>query len=259
LEALVDRYRSVPVPERGRWLGRFLASAGPGYLISVGQMDPGNCATDITGGSRFGYALLAVILLSNLMAICCWRSRYDLELQPARSHAGLSCALFETRQYRSVDHVRGGNHCMRCRRGHWHSDRPAVAVRPSADNGRADHRTRHLTAAPYEQGFPFSLEAFVITLLVVIAACFTIQIAAAAPSVTAVLRGFVPSAQIVTNYEMLYAAIGIIGATVMPHNIYLHSSIVQTRALRAHRGRALRRDTLGYSRQHHRADARAFH
>ncbi|MFC0403058.1 Nramp family divalent metal transporter [Paraburkholderia rhizosphaerae] len=229
--SLPEVHRSIGVPGRGRWVGRFLAFAGPGYLISVGYMDPGNWATDIAGGSRFGYTLLAVILLSNLMAIL---------LQALSVRLGVATG-------RDLAQACRENYSKPVNLGLWIACEAAIIACDLAEVIGTAIALQLLFGIPLiagaiitaldaflllllmNRGFRF-LEAFVITLLLVIALCFAFQIVAAAPPVAAVLRGFVPSPEIVTNPEMLYLAIGIIGATVMPHNLYLHSSIVQTRA-----------------------------
>jgi manganese transport protein len=229
--SLPEVYRSVHVPDGGKWLRRFLAFAGPGYMISVGYMDPGNWATDIAGGSRFGYTLLAVILLSNLMAIL---------LQALSVRLGIATG-FDLAQACRAHYSKPVNFAL------WVACELAIIACDLAEVIGTAIALQLLFGIPLiagalitafdaflllilmNKGFRF-LEAFVISLLIVIAVCFTVQIVAAAPPLAAVLRGFVPSPEIVTNREALYVAIGIIGATVMPHNLYLHSSIVQTRA-----------------------------
>ncbi|MDL2401792.1 Nramp family divalent metal transporter [Rhizobium mayense] len=222
---------TVHVPHAGSWVRRLIAFLGPGYMISVGYMDPGNWATDLAGGAQFGYTLLSVIMLSNLMAIL---------LQALAARLGI---------------VTGRDLAQACRD---HYSRPvnlalwfacelaiiacdlaevigtAIALQllfgiPLIGGALITALDAFLLLLLMNKGFRF-LEAFVIALLIVIAVCFAIQIAAAAPPAAAVLKGFIPSSEIVTNHEMLYIAMGIIGATVMPHNLYLHSSIVQTRA-----------------------------
>src|ERR1700754_4593767 len=229
--SLPEGYRSVRVPDGGMWLRRFLAFAGPGYMISVGYMDPGNWATDIAGGSRFGYTLLAVILLSNLMAIL---------LQALSVRLGIATG-FDLAQACRAHYSKPVNFAL------WVACELAIIACDLAEVIGTAIALQLLFGIPLiagalitaldaflllllmNKGFRF-LEAFVISLLIVIAVCFAVQIVAAAPPIAAVLRGFVPSSEIVTNREALYVAIGIIGATVMPHNLYLHSSIVQTRA-----------------------------
>ncbi|WP_279358462.1 Nramp family divalent metal transporter [Methylobacterium indicum] len=222
---------SVPVLATGSWFRRLLAFLGPGYMVSVGYMDPGNWATDIAGGSQFGYTLLAVILLSNLMAVV---------LQALAARLGIAT---------------GRDLAQACRDAYsrpvgialWLACEAAIIACDLAEVIGTAIALKLLFGLPLlagalltgldvllilllmRRGFR-ALEAFVIALLTIIFACFAVQIAMAAPPIRDVLGGFVPSATIVTDPAALYLAIGIIGATVMPHNLYLHSSIVQTRA-----------------------------
>ncbi|MDE2378361.1 Nramp family divalent metal transporter [Bradyrhizobium sp.] len=222
---------TVAIPSGGHWLRRLLAFAGPGYLVSVGYMDPGNWATDLAGGSKFGYALLSVILLSNLMAILLQALAARLGIATDRDLAQACRATYSP----AVNFLLW----IACEAAIIACDLAevigtAIALKllfgiPLIGGALIAALDAFLLLLLMNRGFRF-LEAFVIALLVVIAVCFTIQIAAAAPPVAGVLRGFAPSTEIFTNAEMLYIAIGIIGATVMPHNLYLHSSIVQTRA-----------------------------
>lgn len=222
---------SVPVPEGGSWLRRLLAFIGPGYMVSVGYMDPGNWATDLAGGSQFGYLLLSVILLSNLMAILlqalaarlgiatgldlaqACRARYSrpvsLLLWLACEIAIIACDLAEVIGTAIALNLLFGIPLM------WGAILTALDV--------------FLILLLMNRGFRW-LEAFVIALLTLIFVCFGVQMVLAQPSLAAIVDGFLPKAEIVTNPAALYLAIGIIGATVMPHNLYLHSSIVQTRA-----------------------------
>jgi manganese transport protein len=229
--SLSEVHASIPVPSDGRWLKRLIAFSGPGYLVSVGYMDPGNWATDIAGGSRFGYTLLSVILLSNLMAIFLQALAARLGIATGRDLAQACRDAYP----RSVGFVL------------WAACEIAIIACDLAEVIGTAIALKLLFGLPLvagaliaaldvflllllmNRGFRF-IEAAIVTLLVVIAACFAVQIALAAPQLRAVLGGFVPSREIISNPEMLYIAIGIIGATVMPHNLYLHSSIVQTRA-----------------------------
>ena len=232
---------SVPVPEGGSWLRRLLAFLGPGYMVSVGYMDPGNWATDLAGGSQFGYLLLSVILLSNLMAILlqalaarlgiatgldlaqACRARYSrpvsLLLWIACEIAIIACDLAEVIGTAIALNLLFGIPLM------WGAILTALDV--------------FLILLLMNRGFRW-LEAFVIALLTLIFVCFGVQMVLAQPSIAAIADGFLPKAEIVTNPAALYLAIGIIGATVMPHNLYLHSSIVQTRAYpRSEEGRRM--------------------
>ncbi|MDN5780498.1 MAG: Nramp family divalent metal transporter [Luteimonas sp.] len=222
---------SVPVPGSGQWVRRFLAFLGPGYMVSVGYMDPGNWATDLAGGSKFGYTLLSVILLSNLMAIV---------LQALAARLGIATGRDLAQACR--DHYpRPVNFAL------WLVCEIAIIACDLAEVIGTAIALNLLFGIPLVMGALITavdvflvlylmrhgfraLEAFIIAMLLVIFACFGIQIALAAPPVMEVLGGFIPRAEVVTNPAALYIAIGIIGATVMPHNLYLHSSIVQTRA-----------------------------
>ena len=207
-----------------------LAFAGPGYLVAVGYMDPGNWATDLAGGSRFGYTLLSVILLSNLMAVL---------LQGLASKLGI---------------VTGRDLAQACRDHYsprvsfmlWVMCEIAIAACDLAEVigsaialnllfGISLPVGIGLTALDvlivlYLQNKGFRmLEALVIALVAVVGGCFLFELIISHPDLGAVAKGFVPTIEILRNHEMLYIGIGILGATVMPHNLYLHSSIVQTR------------------------------
>ncbi|MDF2816229.1 MAG: manganese transporter [Stenotrophomonas rhizophila] len=229
--SLGEMHASVAVPRGGHWWFRLLAFLGPGYMVSVGYMDPGNWATDIAGGAQFGYLLLSVILLSNLMAIV---------LQGLSARLGIATGRDLAQACR--DHFsRPVNLCL------WVLCEIAIIACDLAEVIGTAIALKLLFGLPLMMGAIITavdvvlvlwlmhrgfraLEAFVIALLLVIFACFAVQIALAAPPLQAVLGGFIPHAEVVTNPHALYLAIGIIGATVMPHNLYLHSSIVQTRA-----------------------------
>src|SRR3954465_4574822 len=230
-KSLAEVNATVALPLAGAWWRRLLAFLGPGYLVSVGYMDPGNWATDLAGGSKFGYTLLSVILLSNLMAILLQALAARLGLVPDRDLAQACRASF-SRPVNFLLWVACEAAIIACDLAEVIGT--AIALKllfgiPLIGGALITALDAFLLLLLMNKGFRF-LEAFVISLLIVIAICFGIQIFAAAPPVAAVLKGFMPSTEIVTNPEMLYIAIGIIGATVMPHNLYLHSSIVQTRA-----------------------------
>ena len=261
LKSLAEVNATVAVPAvGGLWWRRLLAFAGPGYLVSVGYMDPGNWATDLAGGSKFGYTLLSVILLSNLMAILLQALAARLGIVTDRDLAQ-ACRASYSRPVNFLLWLACEAAIIACDLAEVIGT--AIALKllfgiPLIGGALITALDAFLLLLLMNRGFRF-LEAFVIALLIVIAVCFAIQIAAAAPPVAAMLAGFVPSSEIFTNPEMLYIAIGIIGATVMPHNLYLHSSIVQTRAYAAHRRRPARRHQMGDDRLHHRADAGAVH
>jgi manganese transport protein len=221
---------SIAVPRHGNWLRRLLAFSGPGYMVSVGYMDPGNWATDIAGGSKFGYTLLSVILLSNVMAILLQALSARLGIVTGRDLAQ-ACRDAYPRSVSLVLWVACEAAIIACDLAEVIGT--AIALKllfgiPLIAGALITALDAFLLLLLMNRGFRF-LEAFIIALLVVIATCFTIQIILAAPPIAGVMKGFLPSTEVVTNPEMLYIAIGIIGATVMPHNLYLHSSIVQTR------------------------------
>lgn len=221
---------SVIIPKHGSWFRRLLAFTGPGYMVAVGYMDPGNWATDLAGGSQFGYTLLSVILLSNLMAIL---------LQALAARLGIASGLDLAQACRQ-------HYSPPVRIMLWLACEAAIVACDLAEVIGTAIALKLLFGLPLlwgavlsaldvflilllmHRGFR-SLEAFVIALLTIIFACFAAQMVMAQPVWADVLAGFIPQAEVVTNPAALYIAIGIIGATVMPHNLYLHSSIVQTR------------------------------
>ncbi len=237
---------TIPVPLGGHWARRLLAFAGPGYMVSVGYMDPGNWATDLAGGAQFGYTLLSVILLSNVMAILLQALAARLGIVTDRDLAQ-ACRDSFSRPVNILLWLACEAAIIACDLAEVIGTAIALQLLfgiPLIGGALIAALDAFLLLLLMNRGFRF-LEAFVIALLIVIAVCFTVQIVAAAPPVGAVLRGFIPSSEIVTNPAMLYIAIGIIGATVMPHNLYLHSSIVQTRAYP--RTREGRRDAIKWA------------
>ncbi len=228
--SLSEVFGSIRTQPTGSYFRKLLAFLGPGYLVAVGYMDPGNWATSLAGGSKFGYALLFIALLSNLMAIL---------LQALCARLGIAT---------------GRDLAQACRDAFprwvswplWLLTEVAICSTDLAEVIGTAIGLNLLFGIPLEIGVIITaldvflilwlqnigfrwVEAFIVTLLGVIAVCFAIQIALADPDWGAVIRGFAPTTNIVTNPDMLYLAIGIIGATVMPHNLYLHSGIVQTR------------------------------
>jgi len=223
-------FGTVRTAGRGSFGRKLLAFLGPGYLVAVGYMDPGNWATSLAGGSKFGYALLSVALLSNLMAIVLQSLCTRLGVATGRDLA--QACRDSTPRWVSIPL--------------WLSAEIAITATDLAEVIGTAIGLNLLFGMPLAigvcitaldtflilalQAFGFRwIEAFVVALLGVIAACFAVQIALADPDWGGVIRGFVPSGQLVTNPEMLYLALGILGATVMPHNLYLHSGLVQTR------------------------------
>src|SRR5436190_10949478 len=227
--SLAEVYRTVPVRE-GPWWRKALAFAGPGYLVAVGYMDPGNWATDLAGGSQFGYTLLSVILLSNLMAIL---------LQGLAAKLGIVTGRDLAQACR--DHYGKKTNIML-----WLMCEVAIAACDLAEVIGAAIALNLLFNIPLAWGVCITaldvmivlylqnkgfrvIEALVIALVLTVGACFLFEIILARPDMGPMLRGFIPTAEILKNKDMLYIGIGILGATVMPHNLYLHSSIVQTR------------------------------
>jgi manganese transport protein len=229
--SLPEVHSSLPVPDTPVFLHKLWAFAGPGFLIAVGYMDPGNWATDLAGGSKYSYSLLSVVLLSSLMAILLQALAVRLGVvtgrdlaQACRDHYGRRTAF-----------------------ALWMVAELAIGACDLAEvigSAIALNLLFHIpllwgvciTALDVliilflqEKGFRY-LEAVVIGLIGVIGVCFGLEILFSHPSMTGLARGlFVPSPQILRDPYMLYIAIGILGATVMPHNLYLHSAIVQTR------------------------------
>ncbi|MDQ3373013.1 MAG: Nramp family divalent metal transporter [Acidobacteriota bacterium] len=228
--SLPESNSTVSVPQGLGFWRKLFAFSGPGYLVAVGYMDPGNWATDLAGGSRFNYTLLSVIMISNLMAIL---------LQSLALRLGI---------------VTGRDLAQACRDhysapvsfGLWILCEIAIIACDLAEVIGSAIALNLLFGIPLiwgvlltafdvmillllqNRGFRW-LEAVVITLVLSIGVCFVAEIIFAQPEIGPILNGFIPSVQIIANPEMLYIAIGILGATVMPHNLYLHSSIVQTR------------------------------
>lgn len=231
LPARCEAYKTIPVPKgTGSFWSKLGAFAGPGYLVAVGYMDPGNWATDLAGGSAFGYTLLSVILLSNMMAMILQSLSAKLGIV-----SGLDLAQACAAQYGRTTRLALWISCELAIIACDLAEVIGTAIALQLLFGIPMVLGVLLTAADVllilylqQRGFR-RLEAFVIALLIVIAVCFAIVLALAQPSLAAIVGGLVPNPEIITNPAMLYIAIGIIGATVMPHNLYLHSSIVQTR------------------------------
>ncbi|MEG3144183.1 Nramp family divalent metal transporter [Sphingomonas sp. RT2P30] len=230
--SLAESYRSVAVPlGRGRFWAKLAAFSGPGYMVAVGYMDPGNWATDLAGGSGYGYALLSVILLSNIMAMVLQSLAARLGIGTGRDLAQ-ACRAWYPRPVTIILWVLCEIAIIAC-------DLAEVLGTAIALNllfGLSLVAGVCLTGFDVLlilglQRFGFrKLEAFIIVLLVVIAGCFAYELWVARPDLAGIAQGLIPQARIVTDPAMLYIAIGILGATVMPHNLYLHSAIVQTRA-----------------------------
>ena len=228
--SLPEVHRSIFVPGKAPFWRKMVAFAGPGFLVAVGYMDPGNWATDLAGGAQYGYTLLSVIMISNLMAILLQHLCVKLGVatgrdlaQACRDHYSKPVVLFL-----------------------WALCEVAIAACDLAEVVGSAIALQLLFGIPLvygcvitcldvlavlylqNKGFRY-VEAIVITLILTIGGCFAAELLFAKPSLAGVLFGFVPTSEILKNQGMLYVSIGILGATVMPHNLYLHSSIVQTR------------------------------
>jgi manganese transport protein len=230
LRSLSEVHRSLVIPPSASFVRKLLAFAGPGFLVAVGYMDPGNWATDLAGGSNYNYSLLTVIMMSNLMAILLQALSLKLGIVTGRDLAQACRDHFS----RPVSF------------GLWVICELAIAACDLAEVIGSAIALNLLFGIPLlvgvcitaldvlvvlflqNKGFRY-IEALVITLIAVIGGCFAWELVASRPDVVGIAKGFLPSPKIVTDLGMLYIAIGILGATVMPHNLYLHSSIVQTR------------------------------
>jgi manganese transport protein len=229
--SLPESYRSIPIAHGASFFRKMVAFAGPGYLVAVGYMDPGNWATDLGGGSRFGYTLLSAVLISSLMAIFLQALSAKLGIATGRDLAQ-SCREHYSRRTTAVL---------------WVLCEVAIAACDLAEVLGSAVALKLLFGLPLLAGVLLTgldvlfilalqgrgfrvLESLVITLILTIAGCFAYEIFFARPLWLEAAHGFLPTAAILKDREMLYLAVGILGATVMPHNLYLHSSIVQTRA-----------------------------
>ncbi len=232
MPSLPEVHASIAVPTTGVWFRRLFAFMGPGYMVSVGYMDPGNWATDLAGGAQFGYTLLFVIMLSNLMAILLQALSARLGIATGHDLAQ-ACRAYYPKPVAYALWVACELAIIACDLAEVIGTAIALQLLfgiPLVGGVLLTALDAFLVLLLMNKGFRY-LEAFVIALLIIIFGCFAVQIFVAAPAPGTILHSmFVPSSEIVTNPAMLYIAIGIIGATVMPHNLYLHSSIVQTRA-----------------------------
>ena len=228
--SLPESHRTVVVPHDAPFFRKLLAFAGPGFMVAVGYMDPGNWATDIKGGASYGYTLLSVILISNMMAMLLQHLCVKLGIATGRDLA----------QACRDEYPKPVVWCL------WLLCEVAIAACDLAEVIGTAIGLQLLFGIPLvwgcvitaldvlmilwlqHKGFRW-IEALVISLITVIGGCFVAELIFAKPDMAAVFGGFVPRSEILHNRDMLYVAIGILGATVMPHNLYLHSSIVQTR------------------------------
>ena len=230
LPSLSEVHRSLVVPQSASFLRKLIAFAGPGFLVAVGYMDPGNWATDLAGGSKYNYSLLSVIMISNLMAILLQALSLKLGIATGRDLAQ-ACR----------DHYSRPVSFML-----WMICELAISACDLAEIIGSAIALNLLFGIPLlvgvcitaldvlvvlflqNKGFRY-IETLVMTLIAVVGGCFAWEIFVSRPNLLGIAHGFIPAAKIVSDPGMLYIAIGILGATVMPHNLYLHSSIVQTR------------------------------
>src|SRR6184192_2805753 len=228
--SLPEVHRSIAVPTTASFWRKLAAFSGPGFIVAVGYMDPGNWATDLAGGARFGYSLLAVIMISNLMAILLQHLCIKLGVATGRDLAQACRDHYSTPTVWFL----------------WILCEIAIAACDLAEVVGSAIGLQLLFGIPLvwgciitaldvlavlylqTKGFRY-IEALVITLIATIGSCFAAELIFSKPALTGVMLGFIPGPHIVMDQGMLYVSIGIIGATVMPHNLYLHSSIVQTR------------------------------
>src|SRR6266487_1327513 len=228
--SLPEVHRTILVPQTASFWRKLMAFSGPGFLVAVGYMDPGNWATDLAGGARFGYALLSVVMIANFMAILLQHLCIKLGVatgrdlaQACRDHYPRPVVWFL-----------------------WVMCEIAIAACDLAEVVGSAIGLQLLFGIPLvwgciitaldvlavlylqTKGFRY-IEALVIALIATIGSCFAAELVFSKPGLTGVMFGFIPGPRIIINHGMLYVSIGIIGATVMPHNLYLHSSIVQTR------------------------------
>ncbi len=232
LKSLDEIHRSIPVLNHSPWWKKLLAFTGPGYLVAVGYMDPGNWATDLAGGSKFGFSLLSVILISNFLAIL---------LQ----HLAIKLGVVTGRDLASISH----RYPPILRRFLWIMAEIAITACDLAEVIGSAIALNLLFKIPLFLGVLITsadvlillflqrrglryLEALVICLIGVVLISFGVEIFLSRPNIIELIKGYIPNPQIVFNTEELYLAIGIIGATVMPHNLYLHSALVQSRNFR---------------------------
>jgi manganese transport protein len=230
--SLNEVHRSILIPVTASFWRKLFAFSGPGFLIAVGYMDPGNWATDLQAGAQFGYTLLAIVMISNLMAILLQHLSIKLGIATGRDLAQACRDHYSTPVVWFL----------------WIGCEIAIAACDLAEVVGSAIALQLLFGIPLvwgcvitatdvlavlflqSKGFRY-IEALVITLIGTIAACFAAELFWSKPGYLGMLMGFVPGPQLITNPDMLYISIGIIGATVMPHNLYLHSSIVQTRKI----------------------------
>ncbi len=230
VSTLPEVYRSVEIPPGASFARKMFAFAGPGYLVAVGYMDPGNWATAIAGGSAFGYTLLSIVMLANLMAIVLQSLSARLGIASGRDLAQACRDHFSPKASFSL----------------WLLAELAICATDLAEVIGTAIALNLLFGIPLSVGVVLTtldvllilmlqsrgfryMEALIVSLMLIIGGCFIVEVILSQPAWREVAAGFLPSREVVTNPAMLFVAIGILGATVMPHNLYLHSALVQTR------------------------------
>ena len=232
LPSLPEVHRTVAVPTQAGFWRKLWAFSGPGFVVAVGYMDPGNWATDLAGGSRFAYRLIFVLMLSNLMAVLLQTLAARLGIVTQRDLAQACRDYYSRRASLAL----------------WVLCEIAIAACDLAEVIGSAIALNLLFGLPLiwgvlvtsfdvlailylqHRGFRI-LEAIVMVLIGTIGTCYLLEIILVKPDLAAIGRGFIPTPELFTNRDMLYIAIGMLGATVMPHNLYLHSSVVLTRAI----------------------------
>jgi manganese transport protein len=230
LKSLPEVHKSIPVPKHYSPWRKMLAFAGPGFLVAVGYMDPGNWATDLAGGAQFGYTLLTVILISNFFAMLLQHLALKLGIVTGRDLAQM-CRENFNKPTAIFLWLMAEVMIIACDLAELLGSAVALYLLfgiPIIYGVLITALDVLIILILQNRGFRY-LEAFIITLIATIAVIFLGEIIISSPALGPVLAGFIPTTQVVFNPEMLYIAIGILGATVMPHNLYLHSAIVQTR------------------------------
>ncbi len=229
-KSLPEVHKSIPVPKNYGFFRKLMVFAGPGFLVAVGYMDPGNWATDLAGGSKFGYALLSVILLSNFFAMLLQHLALKLGVVTGKDLAQM-CRDQYTKKTAIFLWLMAEIMIIACDLAEVLGSAIALNLLfgiPILWGVIITALDVLLILLLQSKGFRY-IEAVVVTLISTITLAFIAEIILSSPSIIPLLSGFIPTVELVFNPEMLYIAIGILGATVMPHNLYLHSAIVQTR------------------------------
>ncbi len=229
-KSLPEVHKSIPVPAHYSFWRKLLVFAGPGFLVAVGYMDPGNWATDLAGGAQFGYALLAVILLSNFFAMLLQHLSLKLGIVTGRDLAQI-CREQYSKKTAIFLWLMAEIMIMACDLAEVLGSAIALNLLfgiPILWGVIITVLDVFIILLLQNKGFRY-IEAVVVALISTITLSFIAELVFSSPALIPVLKGFLPTSELVFNSDMLYLAIGILGATVMPHNLYLHSAIVQTR------------------------------